>query len=61
MLAKKFSGPRIFDHYHFLSFYVKDGDGNKLEICCMEYELIKVELKKENIEVFLMNSETYIP
>lgn len=59
--VRKFDGPRIFDHYHFLSFYIKDGDGNKIEICCMEYEVLKAQLKKENMEFFLMTPETYTP
>ncbi len=58
---RKFSEPRIYDHYRFLSFYVKDGDGNKLEICCMDYSKIKQDLEKAGVEVFLMSPDTYIP
>jgi|GEM_PF-3969543 len=58
-LHGKFSAPRIYDHYHFLSFYVKDGDGNKLEICCLEYDALKAVLGREQAPIFLMTPETY--
>lgn len=60
-LLRKFLEPRVYDHYHFVSFYTKDGDGNKLEICCMSYQTAIAELEREKIEVFLMNPDTYIP
>jgi hypothetical protein len=58
---EKFSAPRIYDHYHFFSFYLKDLDQNKIEICCTEYQNIKDYVSMKKIEYFLMTPETYTP
>jgi len=60
-LYQQFGCPRIYDHYLFLSFYVKDLDENKLEICSWEYEELKKNLSDRGIAVFLMSPETYTP
>lgn len=58
---RKFSNPRIYDHYHFVSFYLRDLDQNKIEICCMDYEAVKNYMVTHQIECVLMTPETYTP
>jgi hypothetical protein len=60
-LYQKFNQPRIYDHYHFFSFYLKDLDQNKIEICCTDYQKAAQALKVAGIDIYLMTPETYTP
>ena len=60
-LREKLQNPRIFDHYQFFSFYLKDLDQNKIEICCTDYHAMNVYLAHGKFEYYLMTPETYTP
>ena len=60
-LHEKFSQPPIYDHYRFFSFYIKDLDGNSVEICCTDYTPLKARFDQKNIRYIFMTPDTYTP
>ena len=60
-LNEKFDNPTIYDHFRFFSFYIRDSDQNKIEICITDYEIARSTLDRLSIKYLFMTPETYTP
>jgi catechol 2,3-dioxygenase-like lactoylglutathione lyase family enzyme len=60
-LHAHFNRPAVYDHYRFFSFYVPDGDGNRIEICSTDYEATKQKLVSAQVAYLFMTPATYQP